>query len=188
MYSVTHSVWYTEDGTRVDYKKTFESNSLSDLGYMKIHHWHRRFLEPAISIDPKNNPVKWRINYAPVMKVMKHNKLWGYYEFWNCNIHRYDSSSIKLFESDKEYRLKVLNTPKKYWPYDPESLTYKNTYKTNPEDIARRINRYENGEQGWPVEERTFSLGGSGELKLGGLHPPQRNKKIEVITRRKRQT
>lgn len=187
MYSVTHSVWYTEDGTRIDYKKTFEAKTLFDLGYKEIHHWHRRFLEPAISIDPKHNPVKWRINYAPVMKVMKHNKFWGYYEFWNCDIHRYDYFKIRRLEECEEYRLNVLNTPKKYWPYDPENITYKSMYGTNPEDIAKRINRYENGEQGWPVEEKTFSLAGSGELKLGGLHPPQR-KKIEVITRRKRQT
>lgn len=186
MYSVTHSVWYTEDGTRIDYKKTFEAKTLFDLGYKEIHHWHRSFLEPAISTDSKHHPVRWRINYAPVMKVMKHNKFWGYYEFWNCNIRRYDYFDIRQLERDEEYRLKVLNTPKKYWACDPENITYKSIYGTNPEDIAERINRYENREQGLPVEERTFRLGG-GELKLGGLNPPQR-KKIEVITRRKRQT
>ncbi len=131
-FRATVSTWYTNDGTRVDHQETFSGETISDLGYMRMHHWHRHVLQP-LTIPPDEylgfaySQGKWNILYAPVVPVFTGNKFHGYYYFWNCSIQRYD-----LFKQhqllDEAYRKQHEETPKKWWSYDPESITYKNTY------------------------------------------------------------
>jgi len=131
-YKATVDVWYTNDGTRIDYTESFSADSISELGYMCIHHWHRHFLQPLVIPKDeykgfKYDQGKWDVLYAPVIPVTCGKKFYGYYYFWNCRIERYGR-----FEQDKltedEYRLNHINTPRKWWSYDPDSLIYKLTY------------------------------------------------------------
>lgn len=109
MYKATPSHWFTEDGEKINNTVTFEAKTLSDLGFMKMHHYHRR--EYGDLSDKKH---KKTILYSPVIEVLKNNKHYGWYYFWNCNINRHWPEDQYKINTDEEYKRKVLSTPK-FW-------------------------------------------------------------------------
>lgn len=124
--------WYTNDGTRVDFEQAFSGKTILDLGYKRMHHWHRHVLQPLI-IPPDEykgfaySQGKWNILYAPIVPVFAGRRFHGYYYFWNCRIERYDSFKQHQL-LDEDYRKQHEDKPRKWWSYDPESITYQNIY------------------------------------------------------------
>ncbi len=139
MYWTEIDVWYQADGRRVDHRAMFEGKTIWELS-SKIEKYKRFTLQPMIIQEekfnePNNNgysgPAKCQgadqIYYAPAFRVFNRRKFHGFYYFWNCGIDRYDTTSHWSFK-DADKLEDHINTPKRYWPYDPESTTYKHVY------------------------------------------------------------
>lgn len=109
MYGAKPKHWFTEDGEKIENNKLFEAKTLSDLGYMEMHHYHRRELG-----DLSDKERKVTILYSPAIEVTKYGKHYGWYYFWNCSISRYEDTKQHFLSNHEEYRDKILNTPK-YW-------------------------------------------------------------------------
>lgn len=142
MYWTEINVWYQADGRRVDHLAMFEGETIRDLS-RKIKSYKRFTLEPMIIPkekfnEPNNNGYSGtakchgadEIFYAPAFEVFNRRKFHGFYYFWNCGIDRYDTTSHFRFKDANKLEDHI-NTPKRYWPYDPESTTYKHTYGEN---------------------------------------------------------
>ena len=136
MYWTEIDVWYQADGRRVDHRAMFEGKTIWELS-SKIEKYKRFTLQPTIIPEekfnePNNNGYSGtakrqgadQIYYAPAFRVFNRRKFHGFYYFWNCGINRYDTTGHNKLGDH-------INTPKRYWPYDPESTTYKHTYGAN---------------------------------------------------------
>jgi hypothetical protein len=139
MYWTEIDVWYQADGRRIDHRAMFEAKTILELS-RKIGTYKRFTLQPMIIPEeifnkPNRNGYSGtdkghgadEIYYAPALKVFNRRKFYGFYYFWNCGINKYDASRHRLF-ADANKLEEHINTPEKYWPYDPESTTYKHTY------------------------------------------------------------